>query len=161
MKPEDVFCAGFLVLLAAFPSGRVPLVLAYCVLDLLGRPAMRRDMVLHHLLTGALTYGVLLHPVEPGLVRVLVATEASTPFLLLKNMGCRHWLVYTLFVGTFFYYRVWALGVLVRALLRGAHPGIPSLLRWTTCALYGLNLWWWGKILRFSVRTLRKRLGPS
>jgi hypothetical protein len=146
-RPEDLFCAGFLIVLTLFPDRRLPFILGYCVLDMLGRPGMKRDMVLHHLLTAGLTYGTMIHPVEPRMIDVLVATEASTPFLVLKNMGCRHWLVYVSFVATFFYFRVWAFGGLVGHLLFTPRPEIPILLRGTACALYALNLWWWIKIL--------------
>jgi len=113
----------------------------YFIVDLLlFHKVISNDMVFHHLLSLLMTFFYWDHP---DTMR-LVLTEISTPFLVFYHLRIGGNLNKLLFILTFFYFRIYNLGILLAE--RRYEVDNPAV--WLLLCLFSLNCYWAEKIIR-------------
>jgi len=102
---------------------------------------IRADMVFHHIISLMLIYFFWQDDYD---TRQLVLTESSTPFLMLLNLCIFKNFNKALFIMTFFYFRIFNMGLV---LIKRRHD-IKNFETWLLFKLFLLNCWWAEIILR-------------
>lgn len=150
-KYKNYTCLFFLFLLSIFYSRRdifkmMILTNIYFFIDYF-IPPLRSDMLIHHLnsqilITTAMYYR---EQIPYFVFSTIFNTEISTFFLIFNDLGIYRYLNIFLFVITFFYYRIYQLGFLL-----WTYPfyQFHILITISLLLLYGLNLFWFLKILK-------------
>lgn len=118
--------------------------------------AMRRDMILHHMVSLAMILFYWGHEQTTG----LILTEVSTPFLALFKLHIWEDVNKVLFLVTFFYFRIYHIG----SVLVANHDKVDDPAAWLIFVLYLLNCWWAEMIVRKlaprSLKTMLNKLTP-
>jgi len=126
-------------------------IIVYCMYDLIASPHPRIDMQFHHWLVVIISVkGIYKAHIPWSFIKAFLETEFSTPFLVLKEYGVRHWANSLLFVCSFVYFRIYKLGIV---LFQNSHP-----LYWyeygLVYSLYLLNWYWMIKIFQWVHRKI-------
>lgn len=123
--------------------------LSYFFQDFFLHPPLKPDMVLHHVL-GSLLICSSIHT-EWDKVLVVYETEWSTIFLVFMSMNIWTSLSTFLFVISFFYFRIYRLGVLL------FYHMDRSLVTLLVMSLFGLNMYWQYCIIRKILRLIQNK----
>jgi len=121
-------------------------IIIYSLNDMIMPPRLRADMFIHHCLVIMLScYGLINIRFPWGFIKLFLETEYSTPFLVFKHYGVRHWVNSVLFLISFSYFRIYKLSI---ALFFDAIEYKLNVFEYfLVISLYILNLYWYKKIL--------------
>lgn len=156
---KNTFCGLFLVLLLAINTMTIfselkrelslMATIIYCIHDFVRPPYMMIDMQIHHWLTLILCSHAFVNEKLPwDFIKIMLKTEVSTVFLVLKNYNIKNLVVKIGFLVTFFYYRIFKLfELLFFTCLEHDEIKPHAIAYYCSLGLYGMNIYWAFKIL--------------